>query len=593
MNGIISDTWRALGDALIVPLLLVVFVALLIMLGRPASSLWYFIRQRGRRPLVIQVVYADKQEGGEDYGALDARLLSYLAGDGHGNYVIAPGAGGPAAPRVPAESLEPSAALLRLAFAREPAYRVDVTWPSRPFSETDLRAAVRISRTPGDRIVASRSFVEDSTDELIEIIGCFCITFLRSQPRILRYTPRWERWSQDVTGYRAYRRGLEAQHRAEIASSHGEYRTALECFDKAARIEPANMLVQLHRAALLELDNAHRAAVAIYKKCRTLWPEHIETAYRLGNAHKSTQGKVTPDELRKPLQDIRTRLGLTCLAKAWLHNCAPYRWNPGERRYWGSWLRLSLPGGITKRSMYLNAVAISELLARLSVLLDQLGCRRLHVNEGRMPGTSESDGAQLKASLEDAERRIADPKAASQRKPEEDEVEELMIDFAGKILRMDKVSVDVPPPDEVIGDTAGSHYPHVKIMHDLFYPAYGGPQHRRRKVGWLAMFNAACFFSLAIDLAPDHIPYGFSAKEWRDHCARASIRELGLIFRDPRHALDPAWLGTDPDLKPLLGTAIGKDWASFVGLKELSPTQLHISPDGRDQPTLYWSVDQD
>lgn len=211
--GIIQPLLSSLADAFTVPLALAAGLAILIGMLRLVWTGRFLIR-RGRRPLVMQVVYGNaKTEGGEDYGVLDARLLSYLSSDGLGSYVMAPGAGGAGAPGVPAESVEPSAALVRLAFPAEPAYRVDVTWPG-PAHDNELRATLRISRRPGDRIVASHSFAEESTQALVEAIGSYCVTFLLSQPSIVRSTPRWERWNQDYTGYLHYRRGLASSHAA-------------------------------------------------------------------------------------------------------------------------------------------------------------------------------------------------------------------------------------------------------------------------------------------------------------------------------------------------------------------------------------------
>jgi hypothetical protein len=57
-------------------------------------------------------------------------------------------------------------------------------------------------------------------------------------------------------------------------------------------------------------------------------------------------------------------------------------------------------------------------------------------------------------------------------------------------------------------------------------------------------------FSLAIWISEEYLPDDFSPEEWRDCCARASMRRLGLIHRDPHRRLDPSWLATDPDLEP-------------------------------------------
>lgn len=572
MNGVIPEIVRSLVNAFDTPLILAILLVSMIVVTRAASSAWYLLQQRGRRPLVIRVD-ADKDQANGAIGqrALDDRLLAYLAADGHGNYVIAPGAGGPAAPGVATEALEASygwqAALLRLAVARQPSYLIDVSWSQICGSGNGAghQAVARISRMPGGRIVASDSFSKQSEEELIQTVGCFCITFLRSQPRTLRHTPRWERWGQGIRGYRAYRSGLEHQQRAELTVPPGdrqppghrelaEYQQALDCFHEAARIEPANLLVQLHRAALLELTGEYAEAAAIYEKCRTLWPEHIETAYRLGSARKNLPYRISYGELRHHYEQIEEQLALRNLATSWLRTLRPGRWNPGERRYWGSWLQLRLPGRITKRATYLHAVAIAKLVAELSCLLSRPG-----------PG----------------------PRLDVQIRP----ADVLMEGLAAQLLRRKPVPcwVQLLHPDhplngiparrrsraEPADDPAGhDHSWHDEELNDVSrIPPYTGRRQHRGDIGWLALFNAACFFSVAIDLPPDRLPAGFAAADWRVDCARAAIREIGMLVRNPRHALEPDWLGTDPDLTALRDSPTGKAWTSFVGLPTTSPVR--------------------
>jgi tetratricopeptide (TPR) repeat protein len=469
---------------------------------------------------------------------LDARLLAYLSADGSGGYVIAPGAGRPAAPRVMAEALEPrdgwAAALLRLAIAPEPSYLVEVTWSLDSATGKEHNAVAHISRVPGDRVMASGSF-RGTEEALVEIVGCFCITFLRSQPRILGHTPRWERWSQDINGYRAYRDGLKHQRRGmmipSLKESKKEYRVALASFREAARFEPANLLVQLHRAALLELMGEYQEAADIYEKCRGLWPESIETGYRLGNARKNTPGRVTYDDHLQHLGSLKAQLSLRRLMIRWLHTLRPWRWNPGERHYWRSWLQLRLPGRVTKRATYLHAVAIGELiteLARLKSIHD--GCAWRH------------------------------------------QMTSLMGQFATEILRRTwrkpvlarLLHPETPKPGTVQHDHVW-HSGRVNGASPI--PIYRGREHRG-DIGWLASYNAACFFSLSIKLDHKQLPDTFTGtvEDWEEDCARAAIRELGVLVRNPRHGLEPDWLRTDPDLKPLRSSPTGQDWSSFVDL---------------------------
>jgi len=536
--GFTNQILQPLADAFKVPLTLALGLAALIAVTRTVSSLWYRLEHRGRHPLVIRAGGAkDERRDETEHESLNERLLAYLAADGQGDYVIAPGAGRPAAPGVTAEAVEPQygwgAALLRLAIAREPSYMVDVSWPHSPGTADHCAAVVRISRTPGDRVVAAGSFTGNE-DELVGIIGCFCITFLRRQPRLLRRTPRWERWSQDPNGYRAYRNGLQHQRQgintpslAESEKAH-HYQKALHYFDEAARIEPANLLVQLHRAALLELTDQYNRALGIYTMCNALWPEHIETGYRLGNARKNAPDRVRYDVLVKHLKGLRAQLALHNLVMLWLRTFRPGRWNLGERHYWRSWMQVWLPGRLTKRASYVHAIAIAELLAELSRML-----------------------------------------AADSGCPCGGEVRKLMNKLASQLLKPTRMPSITPLLHPERPDARAQEHEHAwhqtAAQNGWLAPIYRSGEHRRH-LGWLALFNAACFFSLAIELAPGQIPAEFSPEDWADDCARAAIREIGILVRQPRHELEPDWLAKDPDLAAVRGSPAGLGWASFVGL---------------------------
>jgi hypothetical protein len=263
--------------------------------------------------------------------------------------------------------------------------------------------------------------------------------------------------------------------------------------------------------------------------CNTLWPEHIETGYRLGNARKNAPDHVSHGDLMKHLEGLRARLALHNLVMLWLGTFRPGRWIPGERHYWRSWMRLWLPGRLTKRASYLRAIAIAKLLAELScVLASRPGC------------------------------------------PCGGEVRELMSRLARQLLNRG----GTPPitrllhPERTDPKTPEhDHAWHLAAAHNGSYAAiYRSGQHRRR-LGWLALFNAACFFSLAIELAPAQIPDTFCPEDWEDDCARAAIREIGILVRQPRHELEPDWLAKDADLAAVRGSPAGRAWACFVGLE--------------------------
>jgi tetratricopeptide (TPR) repeat protein len=565
MGSFFGDALRPLADVAAVPVLLALCLLCVAMITRTFSFARYYVWQQGRRTLVVRIDGGVKGMPGARHQALTARLLAYLAADARGNYVIAPGAGGPSAPGVTAEALEPSsgwqAALLRMAIVRPPSYLVDVDWSGETCEQEQpyCEAIVRISRAPGDRIVASGTLRELNVDDLVQTVGCFCITFLRSQSRTLQQTPRWERWGRDIQGYRAYRRGLVYQSQAELMLGPGDhqhpsrrdftgYKNALDSFHEAARFEPANLLVQLHRAALLELTGDYESAVSIYEKCHTLWPEHIETSYRLGSACKTLSRQAAYRDLAsKHLTRIEEQLRLRKLIWAWCRTVGPWRWNPGERRYWRSWLQIWLPGRTTKRAEYMHAVAVAKLLARLSSL------------------PSQPDGSQ--------EPGLKPP------------IDELMEELARQVLRRRAAPcwMRLLHP-EIFDKSAGNSRLHGADTHNLathyhrwhggdlndpaYIPTYTGTQYRAN-IGWLALFNAACFFSHAMLLPADQLPDAFrdSPGDWWQDCARAAIRELGILVRHPQHSLDPDWLGTDADLEPLRSSSTGKAWMTFVGLR--------------------------
>jgi hypothetical protein len=285
--------------------------------------------------------------------------------------------------------------------------------------------------------------------------------------------------------------------------------------------------------------------VSIYKKCRALWPEHIEVAYRLGNAHKSSTSYVRLEELLQPLKDIRDRLGFGRLLRSWLLTWRPNHWNPGERRYWWSWLSPKPWDRITKKAAYLHAVALSEIAAEL--------CFLLPARNGRMVGGPGARGA---------ESPLADGKAGVLR---------LMGRLADELF----YPYDAPATERLLRPEtldAGPAPDPLLTADPSRIPTYRAPQARRRNVGWLALFNAACLFSLAICIPEEYLPDDFPPDEWRACCARASILHLGLIHRDPHHRLDPTWLARDPDLEPLRKTDVGELWQSFVGL--IPPDQV-------------------
>ncbi|MGH3923716.1 MAG: hypothetical protein ACRDTT_12755, partial [Pseudonocardiaceae bacterium] len=162
---------------------------------------------------------------------LCARLSAYFGEEDPGLHVVLPGSGDVAGPTVATEDTDaPSgwAALLRLALAVQPVYKLDVI---REIDQ-ERRTSVQLSRVPGNRILASKVFGEEEFERsnenaVVEAVGCFAIQSLRQRRSVRRRTPRWELWSPQISGYRAYRRALDFERRNDLEGALREYDVAL------------------------------------------------------------------------------------------------------------------------------------------------------------------------------------------------------------------------------------------------------------------------------------------------------------------------------------------------------------------------------
>ena len=193
--------------------------------------------------------------------------------------IIPPGSGVPQAP-VSVELSSASgwlAALSRLAFSREPAFDVNVECPGAPSQETSPRyqVIIRITRVPGNSVLAADSLDGENEKSVIEYAGCLVIHSVRQQPGALRHTPRWERWSQDIKGYHLYRHALDSNGvMRKVRLSDG--------YDRALRHEPGSFLITIRKAALLEGMGDFKKASETYRACtncghstsraHTAWP---------------------------------------------------------------------------------------------------------------------------------------------------------------------------------------------------------------------------------------------------------------------------------------------------------------------------------
>lgn len=89
----------------------------------------------------------------------------------------------------------------------------------------------------------------------------------------------------------------------------------------------------------------------------------------------------------------------------------------------------------------------------------------------------------------------------------------------------------------------------------------------RKRIGWLAHYNGACFYSLCSQLDPSYFSCDLTDDEWKQHHIDRALEELASILRDPLNELDPAWVLIDPDMEGLRDSATANHWAAFLGIR--------------------------
>ena len=439
---------------------------------------------------------------------------------------------------------------------------------------------------------------------MVHAAGCRVIHSVRQEPRALRHTPRWERWGPDINGYSAYRRALDYERQGNSGDALREY-------DLALRYEPANFLINVGKAALLEVEGRFEDASEVYRTCNELWPEHVETAYRL-SASYANYGEYGAAE--SALDSIKLRLRRWSLRKEETKTRYLTRWNVGERRYWRSWSRKHPPilgsRKSSNRHHLLQAVQVAEqvreigrivcsgqtrkvaengqpvevsvdyLIAKMAKLTTQWApdspCKNLFhpellVSAGQLTAGQPSSPApaihpKVKSSL------IMQLNCGNTLKTSESS----HLLGAGLITRFRRSSVvhgqDRDESRPAAQPTKHDHLWHIKLDDDnlVIHPQVLARSpwllRPKKQMGWLAHYNAACFFSLALNVDRDLLPTGYTIDEWQIDCARAAIRELGYVRRDPLSRVEADWYRRDPELKPLTSYVNGTRWAKLVGL---------------------------
>ena len=370
----------------------------------------------------------------------------------------------------------------------------------------------------------------------------------------MRHTPRWERWSPDIKGYSLYRRALDCER-------HDEEGSALAGYNEALRYEPGSFLITIRRAALLEGRGEFKDACDAYRTCNELWPEHIETAYRLAASYANATNDRDLSASEIVLKGIEDRLKLRKLWGEWGRTWLLTRWNAGERFYWSSWFRQHPPlVGSSNRKHLLVAVEVAKQVRGI----------------GRIVFPNQS----ANVSIDDLITRMAN--LTTRRNSV---VNRISKPITGRNLSSPYIYLFHPERLKPEKTTAEQHADRRQPQHDCDWHDEENDEglvilplalsrikwrlRPRKRIGWLAHYNAACFYSLALkldELDESLLPFGFTIKEWCMDCTRAAVRELGHVRRDPLNKLEPDWYRRDPELEPLRKRLKGTRWAELVGL---------------------------
>ncbi len=544
-----GEFWSVIQNKVLIPLAWLAALVLLGLLLRFSRMLWFRFKQAGFPPIVIST--------GDENGsqAFAAKLSEYLTEDAPGPAIIIPPGGGAVPPPVPVEQLYSRegwiGALTRIVLPQEPTFNVHVELLKDAQSVDELLkdaqsvddspqnlVTVRITRTPAGRVLKADSIQRKDETELIGAAGCLIIHSIRQEHRVMRHIPRWERWSSDIKGYATYRRALDYER-------NGNTDRALDMYNEAICHESWNFMVSIRKAALLEVDDEFKEAATVYRTCNELWPEHLETAYRLAASYALSHDHSSSERM---LNNIRESIRPWTLWRQYGKTWLPTHWNVGERRYWRNLIRRRplIFGSNKRRELYMT-VRVAEQLNKMQSIVffngtplnEEMGIKRLLTKMANLT---------TRRSLRSCYARLFHPYCGR---------------GEGRSSHKHGWHNEDFDKDLVIRPAPASHR--------------SKPVKPRRRIGWLSHYNAACFFSLALMIREDKLPRDYSLEDWKIDCARAAIRELSHVRRDPRSEIGPEWNRNDPALQPLKEYVSERwpRWSEFVG-KPSSGSTRHV-----------------
>jgi hypothetical protein len=513
------------------------------------------LRIRGRRPGPVQISDIEDATGqlGADLKGIRAMIEDSLAGFG----LLPPGpptsvvrydflSVAEASPVPNIKWLASLLNLLRDVLAIKPGHTIAAT-ASR---QNDLCAVtVRVTRVPGGKVEDVRTVTGQTFHEAAEKAASFIIQQVLNHPQYRRTVPRWSRWSPAKSeSFWHYLKGLELKERDDPG--------ALDEFKLAARLQPANVLIQLEIGSQYEEQGQFLNALETYLDTARLWRDVIEVRYRLFATlsfveiwlprltasevneqlpvlvnQLNTDKRLESDDRRETkellaigsllnrddknperffldlakeqLDDLQKMLRRRSLLWKWLRTYVRRikRYEPDDRRYWQSW--------IDRRTDFTKALDVAKIL--MGYLLD-LERHTQHAQRCKDEHTKQA--------------------------------ERLMQQRRAKLMR--------------------------------------------RGIGWQARYNAACLYSIVMEDPP------LESSGWNvwvaksERYAERALVELAKVVRDPTRDIDPKWLELDPALSNLRSHPRARTWFKFLAFEAQPTLGLQSRPTARRRDGIRW-----
>jgi tetratricopeptide (TPR) repeat protein len=552
-----------LAKAVLVPLGLL--VTLLIV--RVISYVWYILLNRRPLPIIVhdvkfkskppRVAELERKEDSHAWSDLPALLRDFISADPPLSRQLAPGVTSTTSPTIATAASDgpyfgwPTALLNLVLPQKAAAYNIHVT--PLVSEANELRAGVQIVKTPEQWIKASKVFAGRTINDLASAIGGFCMECVQLQPEFLRRTARWEHWGSRGS-YTIFRRAISYQ-------DNGRFQAAYKAYEKASALAPGNIRLGEYRASLYEIEGRYGEATQLYDALQCLWKKNIEILYR-----SSVTRVNQAQELLCRQAAIRCSDGPTVESRS-------------------SQIEQGLRLIEEAQCILIQARKDLQFLHVLRMWLQTWLPRRRDIGERKYWASW------LRRD------NFRQPLMLLRRSKRYEYVSAVKVGvLANEVLRF------------LLDENINGQFSIDKSIQSIFRLT------RRKRIGWLAHWSAACYFSRLAEAAVLAVPASWpkykssvrkfgsptapgteEPRNWQQYCEMMAVGEIGRVLRNPCNQLNPQLLQTDPDMKRLHNAFKGTAVRVLIGPIEniSSPPAAAVEPSSQEQTlkTRSWLHD--